>query len=346
MIDRASLTTLLLRERTFADKTPAVQQLIVEMLMILQLLGVPLESAPVRQRRNERMAMTVLAVADVSTSSDWPNAKDITQGRSMKSRDIIACINDHFGESISPGSYDDIRRKDLLRPVQAGIVVPTRPDASRNDSTRGYALAEDAARVIRRFGQPTWEAEVAAYMSDRIPLSDQLSGARQLDVVPIELPTGVTHYLTRGEHNDLQKAVIEEFLPRFGHGAELLYIGDTANKFVFVDRERLTELRFFELAHGELPDVIAYAPAHNWLFLIEAVHSSGPISPERLLNLKSLTSQCVAGVIYVTAFLNRATFRKWVTEIAWETEVWIAESPDHLIHFNGGKFLGPHVTPV
>jgi adenine-specific DNA-methyltransferase len=49
-----------------------------------------------------------------------------------------------------------------------------------------------------------------------------------------------------------------------------------------------------------------------------------------------------AGRVYVTAFLDKADFRKYAADIAWETEVWIAETPDHMIHFNGPKFLGPY----
>jgi len=86
----------------------------------------------------------------------------------------------------------------------------------------------------------------------------------------------------------------------------------------------------------------AYSEQRNWLYLIEAVHSSGAISPVRLLELKKLTEQCTADIIFVTAFLDRATFRQFAPDIAWETEVWIAEAPDHLIHFDGEKFLGPY----
>ena len=42
------------------------------------------------------------------------------------------------------------------------------------------------------------------------------------------------------------------------------------------------------------------------------------------------------------AFPDRAEFRKNAADIAWETEVWIADNPDHMIHFNGDRFLGPH----
>lgn len=109
-----------------------------------------------------------------------------------------------------------------------------------------------------------------------------------------------------------------------------------------IDRPALKALDFFELKRGELPDVVAYNKSKNWLFMIEAVHSSGPISATRLLELEKLTASCKADRIYVTAFLDKTTFRKFVADIAWETEVWIADNPDHLIHFNGDKFLGPY----
>jgi type II restriction enzyme len=140
----------------------------------------------------------------------------------------------------------------------------------------------------------------------------------------------------------LQKAIIEEFLPRYGYGAEVLYVGDAADKSLVYERERLQALKFFALEHGELPDVVAYAATRNWLYLIEAVHTSGPISPTRLLRLRQLTAACTAAIIYVTAFLDRDTFRKFIGELAWETEVWIAGEPDHLIHFDGEQFLGPY----
>ncbi|HLE39935.1 MAG TPA: BsuBI/PstI family type II restriction endonuclease, partial [Nitrospirota bacterium] len=47
------------------------------------------------------------------------------------------------------------------------------------------------------------------------------------------------------------------------------------------------------------------------------------------------------GLIYVSAFPDFSEFHKHVGKIAWETEVWIAEFPDHMIHYNGDKFLGP-----
>ena len=158
------------------------------------------------------------------------------------------------------------------------------------------------------------------------------------------MPSGTVITFSPDEHNLLQKAIIEEFLPRYGYNADVSYVGDTAKKFVVFQEQKLQELRFFHLDDGEIPDVVAYSETKNWLYLIEAVHSSGPISRSRLLKLQELTANCAVPIVYVTAFLNRATFRRFVAEIAWETEVWLADDPDHLIHFNGGKFLGPFTS--
>jgi len=140
----------------------------------------------------------------------------------------------------------------------------------------------------------------------------------------------------------LKKAIIEEFLPRYGYGAEVLYVGDAADKYLVRDDVRLKELDIFGLSHGELPDIVAYSPDRRWLYLIEAVYSSGPVSPIRHLELSRLTARCKADIVYVTAFLNREAFRKFAADISWETEAWIADAPDHLVHFNGHSFRGPH----
>ncbi|SPF51330.1 Type-2 restriction enzyme PstI (fragment) [Candidatus Sulfopaludibacter sp. SbA4] len=105
-----------------------------------------------------------------------------------------------------------------------------------------------------------------------------------------------------GRHNQLQKAIIEQFLPRFGHGAEVLYVGDTANKYAFINRERLARLKCFDIEESKLPDVLAYSESENWIFLIEAVYSSGPISSERRLALAQLLAKCTASPVLRHSF--------------------------------------------
>ena len=321
-------------------KTNAMRQVISEAARFLEAAGIPLDG--LTGHRTARMAMAFLAVGAVARSEDWPALQDADSGRAIKTREMIAFINAAFDEAISPESYDDIRRKDLVLLVAAGIVRPSKPGAARNDSTRGYALAPPFAAAARLLPDGEWREELAKAQAGTKTLAAEFDAVRLMQLVPIRLPDGMTLEFSPGEHNRLQKAIIEEFLPRYGYGAEVLYVGDAADKFLYYNAERLKELNFAELAHGKLPDVIAYSAEKNWLYLMEAVHTSGPISPLRKLTLFNLAQKCAAQVIYVSAFANRGDLQRFVTAIAWETEVWIANAPDHLIHWNGDRFLGPH----
>lgn len=325
--------------KTFREKPVVTQKLINTALYILDTFGIPIQGTP---RRLERMAMSFLASGDIKNLRDLSKAKDLNSGFALKTRDIINYVNEHFNENISSGSYDDIRRKDLKLLTIAEIVLQSSPNSATNDSTRGYSINPTYAELIRSFGNKDWEQSVREKLKDIEPLSQKLKRERQIAKVEVTLPSGGHLTFSAGEHNDLQKAIIEDFLPRYGFGAEVLYVGDTADKYLYLEKEKLEKLNFFELSHEELPDVIAYSKKKNWLYLIEAVHSSGPISEIRLLQLQKLTQNCKADIVYVTAFLNRPKFRQFIADIAWETEVWIADNPDHLVHFNGDKFLGPY----
>jgi DNA (cytosine-5)-methyltransferase 1 len=327
-----------------AGKKRQTQTVVNEALHILSALGIPLQG--LSPRRLEKMSMAFLAVCDVHRVGTWATAQDSTSGRALTSRQIVQYVNLHFEEKISSGSYDDIRRKDLKLPAVAGIILRSAndPDAATNNPTRAYALAPAYAPLVRAYGTEGWESDVEDFLSGRETLGERLNDSRPMNQLPVALPSGIVLQLSRGKHNQLQKAVIEDFLPRYGEGASVLYVGDAANKLLHVDKAELTRLRFFELAHDELPDVIAYSAERNWMYLIEAVHSSGPISKLRHEQLRALTKECSAEIVYVTAFLDRETFRKHAPDIAWETEVWIAEAPDHIVHFDGKRFLGPYTS--
>lgn len=325
--------------KAFHEKPKAIQELINTALYILDAFGIPIEGTP---RRLERMAIVFLASGDIKSLNDLSKAKDLNSGFALKTRDIINFVNEHFDEHISSGSYDDIRRKDLRLLTIAEVVLQSNPNSATNDSTRGYSINPTYAELIRNFGSEDWEKSVKDKLKNIEPLSQKLKRERQIFKVNVTLPSGGQLTFSAGEHNDLQKAIIEYFLPRFGFGAEVLYVGDTANKYLYLEKRKLEELNFFKISHEELPDVIAYSKKKNWLYLIEAVHSSGPISELRLLQLQKLTKDCKADIVYVTAFLTRTKFRQFIADIAWETEVWIADNPDHLVHFNGDKFLGPY----
>ncbi len=326
----------------FRKKPKGTKQLINNAICIIDAFGIPVDETP---RRVERMALAFLALSNVTQPNQWKKTKSLDDGIAMKSRDIIAFENKHFHETISRGSYDDIRRRDLKHLVLAGLVVRTKPDSARNDPGRGYAISPKHAAIIRKYGSLGWEAKARKSLGKNASLKEMLAQSRDIHMVPAVLPGGKRLLLSPGEHNLLQKEIIEQFIPRFAPGAKVLYIGDSADKFLVKNEQMLKKLYFFKLEHGELPDVVAYLESKNWLYLIEAVHSFGPISSTRLYELKKLTKKCRAGIIYVTAFMDYGTYHKFSEQIAWETEVWIAEKPDHMIHYNGHKFFGPYKSP-
>ncbi len=174
-------------------------------------------------------------------------------------------------------------------------------------------------------------------------LREQYKQARDLQRIPIKISKKKEIYLSPGGQNVLIKRIIDDFCSMFTPGADLLYLGDTETKWAHFDKNALTKLGVETPdEHGKMPDVVVHYKKENWLVLIEAVTSHGPVNVKRKIELENLFEGCKIGLVLVTAFLDRRGMLKYLNELAWETEVWIADSPTHLIHFNGKRFLGPY----
>lgn len=329
-----------MRIKITGKKDTKIKNLIFDSLDILKQVGIPLNN--LSDRRLERMAMAMLAVGNIKTS--FTEVLSIKDSHFLKTRDIIKFENEYFHENISSGSYDDIRRKDLSLLVAGEIVINSCAVEAKatNNPTRAYGLNPLFARLLTAFNTDQWDSALSSFLIHIKNLSEELEQRRSLQKLPVILPSGIKLELSHGEHNLLQKHIIEKFLAQFGFNAQILYVGDTINKFLYKDDNKLQQLKCFELKHEELPDVIAYSKEKNLLFLIEAVHSAGPMSELRVRKLKKQLNKCVAEKVFITAFLTKKDFKKWALDIAWETEVWISENPEHMIHFNGYKFLEIH----
>lgn len=317
-----------------------VKNLVFNILDVFQLIGIPVDNT---DRKLERMAKACLAVGKIK--KDFSEACSF-EGGFTRTRDIIAFENEYLGEDISSGSYDDIRRQDLKLLVEAGIIVnsSSTEEQATNNPSRGYGLSTSFANLLHSFGSSRWEILLNEFRKETKSLKEELERRRDLQKVPVTLPNGKTIVLSYGEHNNLQKAIIEVFLPLFGFGAEVLYVGDTKDKFLHLEKAELEKIKFFTLEHEELPDVVAYSREKNLLYLIEAYHSTGEWDEIRVRKVKRKLEEsgCTANIIFFTAFENKNIFKQKAKDIAWETEVWIADSPEHLVHFNGYKFLELH----
>ncbi len=258
--------------------------------------------------------------------------------------DIMGFMRERYHKDYAANSRETIRRQTIHQFEQARIVDrnPDDPTRPTNSGKTVYQLTDEVVPLLKAYGKPAFEKELKAFINRFGSLQEAYRRSREGLRVPLTLPAGSIVYLSPGEHNVLQVAIVEQLGPRFAPGASVLYVGDTALKHVVCEAEELKRIGVPITEHDKLPDVLFYWPEKNWLYLIEAVTSHGPVSPKRHRELEKMLQDCTAERVYVTAFHTMHDFRKYAADIAWETEVWIAENPDHMIHFNGPKFLGPY----
>lgn len=307
---------------------------IAEVQDILRVLGMP------PAQHNEMSALTLLALCNLKSEDRFASA----QRRSMTvSKGIMAFIHQHYGKAYAPNTRETFRRQVLHQFVQSGIADynPDDPFLPTNSPKAHYAISENALALIRLYGTRRWKKALQDFQEKHAAPVSRFGASRETANIAFVLAEGTVLALSPGSHNQLQVDVLQKFVPNFASGATLLYLGDTADKDLYVARNKLAELNISVTAHDKLPDIVLYLPDRNWLYLIEAVTSHGPMTPKRIIELGAWLEKSPVGKIYVTAFLTFAEFRKHMRDIAWETEVWVAETPEHLIHFNGDRFLGP-----
>lgn len=290
-------------------------------------------------QQNEASALTFLVLAQLSEDTEWKNSST----KNLRVHDILIEIKERYGRVYAENSRETIRRQVLHQFEQASLVIRNadEPERPTNSGLTNYMISSLVLDSIRSYGTSKWKAKCESFIDQQGKLLDIYQKAREQTKIPLQIAEGKIYKLSPGKHNKLEVAIVEEFGLRFAPGAKLIYLGDTAEKTLVFDEAAFTKLGIPLSAHGKFPDVVLYDSKKKWLFLIEAVTSHGPVSPKRHLELEKLFAKCKAGKIYVTAFLDSTTYKKYANDIAWETEVWIAEIPSHMIHFNGDKFLGP-----
>lgn len=301
---------------------------------ILKALGLPVG------QQNEMSGLTLLALCSIKEKDKW---SDVSRKSVGVTKGVMDFVNEVYGKKYAPNTRETFRRQVLHQFIQARIADynPDQPDLPVNSPRAHYGLSEPAFNAIKVFGTKGWAKAVKKFISEVGSLSKTYAKERDTILIPVKLSDGKVLKLSAGKHNEVQAAIIEQFAPRFAKNGTLLYLGDTAKKDLYINQEYLKSLGIPIDQHSKLPDVVIYDHARCWLFLIEAVTSHGPVSPKRIHELEELLKNCKEGKIYVTAFPDFAEFKRHSKNIAWETEVWIVESPHHMIHFNGDRFMGP-----
>jgi len=289
---------------------------------------------------NDRTAYCLLALCNVTPEKEWENLENPLIGITP----MMDFTKKYYQKEYAPNSRETFRRFSIHQLVQAGIALynPDEPDRPVNSPKAVYQISPAASDVIKLYGTVNFNSALAKFKKNQATLTKQYAHERQMSMVSVKIKDSYTIQISPGKHSELIKDIIENLAPRFLPDSTLVYVGDTGDKWGYYDQEIAGNLLFNVLKHGKMPDVILYVENKNWLVLIESVTSHGPVDNTRYIELKNLFSNITAELVFISAFPDKSTFVRYASDIAWETEVWIADNPVHMIHFNGDKFMGPH----
>lgn len=293
---------------------------------LLESIGLP------KKQQADICVLTILGMANLKKTTKWADATN----EWMRIHDIIQFANKNYDVSYAENSRETFR-KQALHHFRTAAIVEDNAKATNSPNYR-WRLTAEFVEILRNINIS--DKPLETFKQNHESLIDIYASKKQMEKMPVKI-NGDDFSFSSGKHNQLQKAIIEEFATRFAPNSECLYVGDTIQKDLVKHEERLKELGFRITLHDKMPDVVLYRSDKNWLYFIEAVTSVGPMDPKRIQEINAMTQHVTAGKIFVTAFLDFNTYKKFSAELAWETEVWLAELPDHMIHLNGDKFLGP-----
>ena len=295
---------------------------------ILAKIGMP------KAQQADLCAYTLLSLLNIKEKSKWNTATN----EYIRIHDIMGFIKQNYGVAYAENSRETFR-KQAMHHFRIAALIEDNSKATNSPNYR-YRITNEALNLIKKYGTNERNKELEKYLKNHKKLISIYENKRNLTKIPVKI-NGENFEFSTGKHNELQKAIIEEFAPRFAQNSIVLYVGDTKDKDLYKDVELLEKLKISMGEHEKLPDVILYQKEKKWIYFIEAVTSVGPISPKRIVEITDMTKDCKLGKIYVTAFIDMKTFKKFTEQLAWETEVWLSEMPDHMIHLNGDKFMGP-----
>lgn len=295
---------------------------------ILKDLGMP------DKQLSDICCFSLLAMLNISNDKDW----SLASNEWIRIHDIIQFTKNNYEVAYAENSRETFR-KQAMHSFRAAALIEDN-NVSTNSPNYRYRVTDEVLRLIQSYNTDAWEKNLVDFLKTHETLKEIYASKKKMTKMPVKI-NGIDFTLSKGDHNKLQKAIIEEFASRFAHNSECLYVGDTIEKDLVKNVEKLREIGIDITLHDKMPDVVLYCADKDWVYFIEAVTSVGPMDPKRIKEIEDMTKSVSSGKIYVTAFLDFKTFKKFSEELAWDTEVWIADMPEHMIHLNGDKFLGP-----
>ena len=269
------------------------QNKIEEALAILKDLGMP------RPQLNERTALCLLALLNMTPTKNWDECEDPLIGITP----IMDWAREHYATDYAPNTREMFRRQSMHQFIEAGVCLynPDKPDRPVNSPNAVYQIEPNLMEVLMLHGAGGYEEALGKYKGGRKSLVEQYAKVREMQMVPVKVKEGYQITLSPGVHSELIRDIVEKFGPLYAPGGELVYVGDTGDKHGFFDKDLLASLGMVLDNHGKLPDVVIYMRDKDWLLLLESVTSHGPVESKRQMELARLFKDCTAGLIYVSA---------------------------------------------
>ena len=287
---------------------------------LLSQIGMP------QKQKSMICVFTLLAMANLKRNSLWHEATN----NWIRIHDIIAFTAENYDVIYAENSRETFR-KQAMHPFRTAALIEDNGLATNSPNYR-YRLTNEFLQVIREI--PDEQSIVSEpgmalirFQANHDSLTKIYASKKRMQKMPVRI-NHQDFTFSPGKHNQLQKVIIEEFAPRFVPNSECLYVGDTIQKDLVKNIDKLSALGFQITLHDKMPDVVLYNEDRDWIYFIESVTSVGPMDPKRIVEIESMTRNVTAGKIYITAFLDFATFKKFSEQLAWETEVWIADMPE------------------
>ncbi len=306
------------------------EQKITQSLEILSDFGMP------RAQLNERSALTLLALLNVTSETDWSEASAPLIGITP----VMTWVRDHYGKEYAPNTRETFRRQTMHQFMEAGIVAynPDDPKRPVNSPAAVYQIDPECLILLKTYGTAKYKKNLQEYLLTKGGLAEKYLKVREMNKVPLQLKDGQSILLSSGEHSELIRDIWEDFGSRFTPNGQLVYVGDTGKKHGYFDMDLLKKLGVELDDHGKMPDVIIYYPEKNWLILAESVTSHGPVDAKRYAELTELFKDSSAELVFISAFPNKKIFGKYQEVISWGTTVWISNNPSHVIAFSDSHF--------
>lgn len=323
-----------LDERKRRGDLLVAHQRITEAQDVLRQLGLPV------QQTNERSALTLLALLDLTPDKQWSDVEAPMRGITP----MMQFMAEHYGKRYAPNTRETVRRQTVHQFVAAGNAVanPDNPGRPTNSGKTVYQIPAELIALLSAYGTEMWEEALNRWREVVPALRDRWAKEREMAMIPVTLSDGAEVVLSPGGQNPLIKAIIDDFCSRFAPGGRVLYLGDARDKWrVVLDYDALSDFGFHLDAHGKMPDVVVYDAGNNRLLLIEAVNSGGTVDAKRHDELLALFDDSESEIVCVTAFMDRRSLGSKLGGIGWGTKVWLAEAPTHMIHFDDDRPLAP-----